>query len=175
MIAFLYLVPIAMGLLGCVPQPEATDSVAPAQQARDTVPTEGAVVGEVRIVGSAPVNVQTVIRTEEGNVRVTGALAGEVARLGGARVAVYGPVRASPDPIVDREVRVERYEVISIDGRPVIVGEIVAVRGADVVLRTDDGEEITMRGSPPGFQVGQRVWVQGPVSVAVQSHGTIRP
>lgn len=175
MIAFLYLIPIAATLLGCVPHPEATDSVAPADQARDTLTTRAAIVGEVRIVGSAPVNVQTVIRTEEGSVRVTGALAGEVARLGGARVVVHGQVRPSPDPIVDREVSVERYEVLSIDGRPVIVGEIVEVRGADVVLRTDGGEEITLRGSPPEFRVGQRVWVQGPASVSVQSHGTIRP
>ena len=53
--------------------------------------------------------------------------------------------------------------------------EIVAIEGGRVRLRTRTGEEVYLSGAPEGFRVGQKVWVQGPTSIAVQSFGTIRP
>jgi hypothetical protein len=133
--------------------------------------------GTVRVVGSAPVNVQVVLEVEGGSpMRVVGGLAEEVARATGARVTVRGRVSRSPDPIVEREIEATGYEVVSVNGGPVIVGEVVAVDGhGGARLRMDDGEEMMVTGAPRDFRVGQKVWVQGPRSVTVQSYGTLRP
>jgi hypothetical protein len=61
-----------------------------------------------------------------------------------------------------------------VNGRPVVVGEIVTISGGTAQLRTEAGEQIELRGVPESFRVGQRVWVQGPQSLTVQSYGLIR-
>ncbi len=174
MIALLYLFPLAAGLLGCAPRTEPPDSVAP-DTAAGAEGEAAAITGVVRVVGSAPLNVQTVIVTDVGSVRVSGPLSEELTRLAGARVLARGEVGAAPDPIVDREIVAESYEILTVDGRPVHAGVIIEVRGEVAVLRTDSGEEIVLQGAPASFRVGQRVWVQGPTSVSVQSYGTVRP
>ena len=64
-------------------------------------------VGTVRVVGSAPVNVKVVLRPSGGgDVELAGPLAEELRRLPGAEVAVSGPVEPAPDPLADRRVRV---------------------------------------------------------------------
>src|SRR5690606_14169876 len=127
-------------------------------------------------VGSAPVNIQIVLRTRDGrSVRLTGPLAGELERLTGAEVSVEGGITTSSDPIVDRQIEATAYTIIAIDGLPVVWGEIVSLSGGSALLRTDAGAEVTLSNVPADFAVGQKVWVQGPQGVVVQSHGTIRP
>jgi hypothetical protein len=152
---------------------------APRLDPRDSPPSgpqEPSHVGTVQIVGSAPVNVQVVLQPGDGAaIRLTGALVSELERLQGARVAVRGPTSPAPDPLVSRQVDVQWYEIISIDGRPVVLGEIIAVEGGVARLRTEDGSEVVLPGAPASFRVGQKVWVQGPQSITVQSYGTVRP
>lgn len=133
--------------------------------------------GTIQVVGSPPVNVQVVLQPEAGPaMRVVGELANEIARLVSARVTVRGWVSPSPDPIVDREIEASGYEIVSVNGAPVIVGEVVSVDGGgNARLRTEDGAEVMVTGAPASFRVGQKVWVQGPRSVTVQSYGTLRP
>lgn len=165
MAAFLLLLVVA----ACTPATEAPDSVPMPSNA-------DALTGTVRMVGSAPVNIQLVLQPEDGpGVRLAGPLRPELERLTGSVVRVTGPVRPSSDPIVTREVEVTDYDVISIDGRPVIVGEVVSISGGWVRLRTDEGREIYLSGAPETFREGQKVWVQGPDAAIVQSYGTIRP
>jgi hypothetical protein len=163
---------IGLLLLGaCVPRSEPADTL-------NAVGGQGAeaLVGTVRIVGSAPMNVQVVLEPDGGRgVRLVGPLASELQRLAGARVAVRGAIAPSPDPIVDRQIEASGYEILSVNDRPVVMGEIVGVSGEWVRLRTAEGEEVFLSGAPSDFRVGQKVWVQGPRSMAVQSYGTIRP
>lgn len=163
--AALLLVPLA-----CTPQTERPDSIpAPSTGAAGTV-------GTIAIVGSAPVNVQVVLRSPNGeSFRLVGALEPELQRLSGIQVAVEGQPEASPDPLVEQRIEVVDYEIISVDGEPVLTGEIIEIEGDRVLLRTRSGEEVYLTGAPAEFRVGQKVWVQGPSSVAVQSYGTIRP
>ena len=66
----------------------------PQVERSDTVPTpvaggEETVSGVVRVVGSAPVNVQVVLQPETGRgLRLTGPLTDELQRLAGVEVAV---------------------------------------------------------------------------------------
>jgi hypothetical protein len=162
---------LALTLLACAPRVEPGDSIPPPA---GSLPQE--LTGTVRIVGSAPVNVQVVLRPPSGgDVRLTGPMRAELERLDGAEVAVRGTVRPSRDPLVTREVEVTGYGIVSVDGRPAVMGEVVAVEGGWVRLRADSGEEVYLAGAPSSFRVGQKVWVQGPRSVVVQSYGTIRP
>ncbi len=133
--------------------------------------------GTVQVVGSAPVNVQVVLQPESGPaMRVVGDLASEVANLVSARVTVRGRVSPSPDPIVAREIEATGYEIVAVNGAPVIVGEVISVDGGGSArLRTEDGAEVVVTGAPASFRVGQKVWVQGPRSLTVQSYGTLRP
>ena len=170
MIRFLPLI-TTVALLACTPQAER----------RDTVPTpasgtEAAASGTISIVGSAPMNVQVVLRDVDGRVvRLVGPLEPEVRRLAGAEVAVFGPVSSTPDPIVGQQIRVTDFEVLSVDGEPALMGEIVSMDGERAQMRMRDGETVTLIGAPSEFRVGQKVWIQGPRSFAVQSYGVIRP
>lgn len=154
-------------LLSCAqPRPEAPS---PSPDAGD-----GRVVGTVRVVGSAPVNVQVVVRRADGgNVRVVGPLSEEVRRLSGAEVAVSGPLEPSPDPMADGQIRADGYEILSVDGRPVITGVVESRTGEWTLLRTAAGEPVYLSGAPAELRVGQKVWVQGPRSVVVQSYGVL--
>jgi hypothetical protein len=167
-----FLATLALVLIGaCAPNGDTPEAgPGPASDGGDRL------VGTVRIVGSAPMNVQVVLQPAQGrSVRLAGPLLPELERLAGAEVAVTGQIEPAPDPLVDRQVQVSEYEILSINGEPVVMGDVVSVANGWVQLRTPTGEEIFLSGAPAEFQVGQRVWVQGPHSIAVQSHGTLRP
>ena len=157
-------------MVSCAPRTEAADSVPAVARSAEGV------TGTVRIVGSAPVNVQTILQPAEGgSVRLTGPLASELASLAGAEVTVFGDVGPAPDPLVDRVVEATGYRIETVDGEPVLMGEIASVSGERATLRLQDGEEVILDVPPGAFRVGQKVWVKGPRRVAVQSYGVIRP
>jgi hypothetical protein len=158
-------------LFGCVPQAELPESApAPAASGSDRV------VGTVRIVGSAPVNVQVVLQPESGGpVRLVGPLLPELERLAGLEIAVSGRLERSSDPLTERQMQASGYQILRVNGEPAVWGEIVSLSGSWARLRTDSGEELMLSGAPSSFRVGQRVWVQGPQTIAVQTFGTIRP
>jgi hypothetical protein len=157
-------------LLGCVPRTEPADTV------RSAGGEPASITGTVQIVGSAPVNVQVVLQPDSGGqVRIAGPLLAELQRLSGVEVTVHGYVSRAADPMVERQVEVSTYSVERVNGRPVVMGEVVAIESGRVRLRTADGEEVYLSGAPSDFRVGQKVWVQGPQSIIVQSYGTIRP
>ena len=151
----------------------------PAAEPPDTVPggapDAGAFEGVVRVVGSAPVDVHVVVRAEDGSdVRVVGPLRDEIRRLSGAVVRVDGAVEGSGVPVAAREVRATDYEIVSVNGEPVIQGVIEGKTGGWTVLRTRSGERVYLGSAPESMRTGQTVWVQGPRSVVVQSFGVIR-
>lgn len=163
----------ALALAACAAPPaEAPDSV----PGGDRAVAEGdAVEGVVRVVGSQPVDVHVVVETEEGaTVRVVGALRDEIRRLSGAVVRIEGPVEPSEMPVARRQIRADDYRIISVNGEPVIQGLVEGKTGGWTVLRTPDGEQVYLASAPEGIRTGQRVWVQGPRSVIVQSYGVIR-
>jgi hypothetical protein len=162
---------LGVALLACAPRTEPADSAAFAMRNGEVELT-----GVVQIVGSAPINVQVVLRTEEGrSVRLAGPLLDELRRLAGVEIRVVGELATAPDPLVEREIAVRSYGIVAVNGRPVVFGEIMEVAAGRARLRTTDGREIQLTGIPTDFRVGQKVWVQGPESVAVQSYGTVRP
>lgn len=166
----LRLLPFLLVAACTTPPAEAPDSMPRAASAGERV------TGTVRIVGSAPVNVRVVVQPAGGRaVGVTGPLREELERLDGAEVAVTGPRTSAPDPLLDGSMEVSSYEVLSVGGEPVVVGVVEAVTPDGARLRTADGELVHLTGDPSVFAAGQKVWVQGPRAVVVQSYGTIRP
>jgi hypothetical protein len=161
---------LVLMLAACAPAGEPPDSI-PAPAAAGAERLEGT----VRIVGSAPVNVQVVLQPEQGRaVRLVGPLATELEQLSGVEVSVTGRVERSSDPVTDRQIHASSYRILRVDGAPVVMGEIVSVTGGSARLRTEEGDEVLLSGVPASFRVGQKVWVQGPRTIAVQSFGTIR-
>jgi hypothetical protein len=163
----------AAALSSCAPQAtERPDTVpaAPAQAAGDRV------VGTVRVVGSAPMNVEVVVQPASGAaVQVAGPLREEIERLSGAEVALTGRLEAAPGTMSGRRLRVTGYDILSVNGEPVVTGVVEGTSGGWVQLRTAQGELLYLSGAPREFRAGQKVWVQGPRSMIVQSYGTIRP
>jgi hypothetical protein len=162
-------------LLGCAPPGEPADTLTPGAAVPDGSAAGNELVGVVRVVGSAPMNTQIVLQPEEGGaVRLVGSLADELEQLAGATVAVEGPVGPSPDPLVDRELTAVGYRIVEVNGRAAVVGEVVSTENGNARLRTAEGDEVYLTGVPESFRVGQKVWVQGPRSLTVQSYGLIR-
>lgn len=161
---------VGMMAAACTPRPEPADSI-----------PRGAgglaeVSGIVRVVGSAPVNQQVMLETGDGRrIRLAGALRGELSRLAGLEVSVSGSRASATDPLADAEIDVAAYEIGMVDGRGVMVGEIIQLQGREAQLRTAEGDLILLTGIPNEFRVGQKVWVQGPAAVTVQSFGVLRP
>jgi hypothetical protein len=162
---------VLLVLLGCVAQTEPPDSTpTPTAAGGDRI------VGTVRIVGSAPLNVQVVLQPEAGRaVRLVGPLVPELERLAGLEIAVSGRLERSVEPGTDRQLQASGYEILRVNDEPVVWGEIISLSGGWARLRTDSGEELMLSGAPASFRVGHRVWVQGPRTIAVQTFGTIRP
>ena len=134
-------------------------------QAGDTV-----VVGEVAVVGSAPMNTHVVV-TPEGrrSVRVEGPLARELASLSNTRVSVRGQMRGGG-------MLATSYELLSVNGAPALFGTVERAPGGGMHLRLADGSRVALLG--PGttnLRPGQKAWVQGPASVQVQVYGVVTP
>jgi hypothetical protein len=169
---------LSLLMAGCTPQNGERANAAPtpqpaAEQARAAADTT-AVRGTVAVVGSAPVNVAVVVREANGgSTLVEGPLAPEIGRLSGAEVEVTGTRR--PDPLHGQSVHATDYVVHAVDGRPVVSGVVERRPDGRLQLRADDGRTITLSGGEDHLRPGQKVWVQGPVTVQVQSYGVIRP
>jgi hypothetical protein len=154
------LVLIAVVLAGCT-RPA---SVPPA----DGAAQEERVIGVPASVGSAPMNVRTVVAAEGGgSVSVAGPLAAEIRSLAGARVEVRGRRAA------DRTLVASDYDVLSVNGRPVFMGTVERATDGTLQLRTRTSV-VRLQGAPAAFRPGMKVWVQGPGSVTVQTYGVIR-
>jgi hypothetical protein len=124
--------------------------------------------GFLRLVGSAPMNVRLVIQDGAGSTTLTGALATELRRAVGAEVLVFGR-RDGAAFLVDD------YRIVAIDGRPVVMGVVEGETGDYVRLRTPEGELVYVVGATGQFRTGQKIWVQGPRGVVVQTFGTLQP
>lgn len=161
---------VVLTLGGCMAQPGEQAGSAPA-------PGDGnRVEGVVRVVGSQPVGVRVVLDPEEGKqIEIAGPLRDELRALSGARVALTGALGPNPDPMADRRVEVSAYDILSVDGQPVTMGTVEGRSGEWTVLRTDAGEVVYLGGAADQLKVGQKVWVQGPRSLVVQSYGVLRP
>lgn len=162
------------------PPPAPPDSApaptTPAPAATATTTAGEALVGTVRVVGSAPLNIRVVLQPDTGgSVQLTGPLAEELREMSGVVVAVSGPVSAAtPGGLESRAVEVTSYEIRAVDGEPVVTGTVEGRTGEYVRLRTPSGELIYLANAPAELQPGQKIWVRGASSVIVQAYGTIR-
>lgn len=139
-----------------------TDAVA-----RDTV------TGTVRQVGSTPF-ARTVVEGESASATVVGPLAGELTRLVGARVRVAGPPAEGEFPGL--AIRVESYEVLSVDGDEPLVGILRHEAGAGYRIETAEGEAVPLRAvsSGLGAAAGGKVWVVVDETGGVLRYGVLR-
>jgi hypothetical protein len=136
----------------------------------------GRAEGIVRVVGSAPLDVQVVVQPDGAEaVRITGPLRDEIRRLSGARVVVHGDLERSEAPVASRQLQATDYEIVSINGQPVVVGTVQGRTGGWTVLRTRDGGTIYLSAVPESIRTGQTIWVQGQQSLVVQSFGVLDP
>lgn len=132
--------------------------------------------GIVRVVGSAPLDVHVIVQPDGAEaVRVTGPLRDEIRRLSGARVVVHGDLERSEAPIASRQLEATDYQIVSINGQPVVLGTVQGRTGGWTVLRTRDGETVYLSGVPESVRTGQTIWVQGQHSLIVQSFGVLDP
>ena len=156
------LVLLIVASAGCVAPAPAPRAATSSEQARDSL------AGTLRVVGSAPVNVRLVIQTEAGTTTVGGPVAEELRRLGGAEVTLTGRSEGSAFVATG-------YRIRSIDGRAATLGTVEGAEGPYLRLRTTEGEIVYLVSAPEQLEPGQKVWVQGPRGVIVQSFGTVRP
>ncbi len=138
-----------------------------------SVPPAGAqeerVIGVPASVGSAPMNVRVLLTPERGEgLYVTGPLAGEIRSLSGARIEVRG--RRGPA----RTLEATDYDVLTVNGRPAVLGMVERGTNGGLQLRTREGRAIQLQSPPPDFRPGMKVWVQGPGSITVQSYGIVK-
>ena len=125
--------------------------------------------GRLAVVGSAPMNVQVSLQTADGrSVYLTGPLAAELRALSGAEVEVEGRMEGGA-------FAARGYRIRSVDGRPALVGTVEAAPGGGLQLRLEDGSAVRLGGGADRLRAGQKVWVQGPTQVQVQTYGVIVP
>lgn len=148
--------------VACTPLPE-TGSATPGAGG------DSMLVGTVRVVGSLPVSTQVVLQQDEGRtVTLSGPLLAEMENLSGVRVAVRG--------VLEKGVlRADGYEIRSVDGAPVEAGVVEQAPGGGMQLRKADGSVLMLAGGASRLRPGQKVWVQGPQSLQVQTYGVIAP
>jgi hypothetical protein len=132
-------------------------------------PDQDRVTGRVAVVGSAPMNVRVTVVPDEGPpFYVVGPLESEIRRLSGAHVAVTGRRDGG-------EIHATDYDVVSVDGRAVMMGTVERSADGSVHLRLKDGATARLTGATAELPSGAKVWVQGPGTVQVQTYGVIRP
>ena len=125
--------------------------------------------GRVAVVGSAPANVRITLQTADGRtVYVGGPAAAELRALAGTEVEVDGRMEGGA-------FQAAGYRLISVDGRPALVGTVEAAPGGGLRLRLEDGSAVRRGGAADRLRAGQKVWVQGPTPGQVQTFGVIVP
>lgn len=125
--------------------------------------------GRVAVVGSAPADVRVTLRTADGRtVYVAGPAAAELRALAGTEVEVAGRAEGGV-------LQATGYRLVSVDGRPALVGTVEAAPGGGLQLRLEDGSAVRLGGGADRLRAGQKVWVQGPTQVQVQTFGVIVP
>lgn len=143
-------------LAGCVPPPAGPGGVETLR-------------GRTAVTGSAPMNVRVSFEARDGRrVALVGPLAAELGRLSGADLEVDGRVGGG-------EMEATGYRVLAVDGRPAWVGTVEAAPGGGLLLRLEDGTPLGLGAGAAGLRAGQKVWVQGPGQVQVQTFGIIVP
>lgn len=159
------LFPLAVLLMtSCAPRPEAQDTPRAVTESEDARLT-----GTVAVVGSAPISTQVVLRGEDGrSTQIRGPLLDEIRRLSGARVELRGRLSGGA-------LEATGYEIRSVNGAPVEMGIVERNPAGGVQLRKENGEVVQLIGATSQFQLGQKVWVQGPTTqaVRVQSFGVL--
>ena len=157
--------PLALAVLAGCPPP------APRAQEPERL------AGQVAVAGSAPMNVRLSLRTPDGRgVFLEGPAAAELRELAGVQVEVEGRMMAGG------VFQARGYRILSVDGRPVLVGVVETAPGGGLRLRLPDGAAVRLSGGADRLRAGQKVWVQGPAQgqgsdrlVQVQTFGVIVP
>lgn len=151
-------------LASCAPSPAMQGS--PPAQAESG---DARLTGTVATVGSVPISTQVVLRGEDGrSTQIRGPLLDEIRRLSGARVELHGRLS-------DGALEATGYRIRSVNGAPVEMGIVERNPAGGVQLRKENGEVVQLVGATSQFQIGQKVWVQGPTTqaVRVQSFGVL--
>jgi hypothetical protein len=132
-------------------------------------PSGDRVEGSVAVVGSAPMNVRVTVQPDAGaGVYVVGPLEREIRQLGGVRVVLTGRRDGG-------EFQATDYEIVSVDGRPAMMGVVERAADGGVQLRLKDGRTVRLGGATANLPAGRKVWVQGPETLQVQTYGIIEP
>lgn len=129
--------------------------------------------GVVRQVGSTPFP-RTVVEGDTASATLTGPLAGELARAAGAVARVTGRRVEGDRP--GRTLRVEGYDLLSVDGEEPRVGVLRHEAGTGYRLETGEEGSIALRAVSAGLgsAVGGKVWVVLGEGGAVQRYGILR-
>jgi hypothetical protein len=137
----------ALGATGC-----GGNSSVPESGGQD----ERVVEGTIRQTGGTP-NVSTRLETKDGPIILVGPLAAELARAAGAVAEVRGTSagEAAPDAM-----RVEAYELVSVDGLSPLVG-MLELEDEDLALRKENGQRVELTGGSARMReaAGSKVWV----------------
>ena len=137
----------ALGVAGCGGNSSVPDSGGPEERIAE---------GTIRQTGGSP-NVETRLETEDGPIVLVGPLAAELARAAGAVARVRGTSAGEDAPDT---MRVEAYELVSVDGLSPLVGQL-EVEDGDLALRKADGSQVELMGGSARMReaAGSKVWV----------------
>ncbi|HEX5521174.1 MAG TPA: hypothetical protein VFX29_05730, partial [Longimicrobiaceae bacterium] len=103
---------LAAALMACTPQNGAPGAAPGATSGGARADTT--LIGTVRVVGSAPVNVRVVLQRADGSAtELAGSLKDELRALSGAEVAVRGALSGGT-------LTATGYEIRAVDGAPVV-------------------------------------------------------
>jgi hypothetical protein len=109
--------------------------------------------GTVVVTGMGPSTYTTLSSGEGPPIVLAGELEAELRQLAGAQVAVFGELTAGQRA----SLRVERYEVLSIDGERPVVGTVLPDgRGIETGRDT-----LTVRGYSESRPAGAKIWIVG--------------
>lgn len=137
----------ALGVVGCGGNSSVPDSGRPEERVAE---------GTIRQTGGSP-NVETRLETEDGPIVLVGPLAAELARAAGAVARVRGASAAENAPDA---IRVEAYELVSVDGLSPLVG-MLELEDGDLALRKESGQRVELTGGSARMReaAGSKVWV----------------
>ncbi|HEY4129128.1 MAG TPA: hypothetical protein VGM50_00815 [Gemmatimonadaceae bacterium] len=152
-----------LGLTACHQRREPPDLM-------DDVIVERIIHGNVAIVGAAN-DQHEMLQTGNGPIRLYPSRTDSIAllRVEGLEVAVRGVEESGG-------LRMERFTVTAIDGKPVLDG-IVRIDGTGCYLEVPKKKRLAIANAPDVFKVlnGARIWLSGPLESGPYQYGVIVP
>ncbi|MGH7544973.1 MAG: hypothetical protein ACREKI_02190, partial [Gemmatimonadota bacterium] len=146
----------------------------PAPAASEEIGREMTLTGTVMVVGRAPYEKVMVLPVDPrlAGVEARGEWREEIRAASGARITVEGSI------VEPGRMRVARYTIVSVDGKPALIGVLESRDGGLYLNVKGEGEsrQVRIEPIPEGLsgRAGAKVWVVLGADGAVEAYGILR-